>query len=146
MIGQDELKRRLRELAENSPREASVETERRMLEIFRAQQWRKRAWKYFAAVAASLVMGVASYVLWQGHQRGMEAATESSYVNPPGFFALPYAQSDVPLEHAVVVRVTVPPAQASAWGVPFAPGGRNRIDADLLIGQDGMARAVRFVP
>jgi para-nitrobenzyl esterase len=30
--------------------------------------------------------------------------------------------------------------------VPFDPGARSRISADLLIGQDGMARAVRFVP
>ena len=72
--------------------------------------------------------------------------TEGSYANPPGFFALPYAQSDVPLEHAVVVRVNMPPSEASALGMPFDPGARKEISADLLIGQDGMARAVRFVP
>ena len=146
MISQDELRQGLRELAQNCPQEASVETERRLLEIFRAHPWKRRAGKYFAAVAASLVIGVASYVLWQGHERRIAAAAESSYVNPPGFLALPYAQSDVPLEHAVVVRVSIPPAEASAWGVPFDPAGRSRINADLLIGQDGMARAVRFVP
>jgi hypothetical protein len=145
MIGQDELKQRLRELAEISPQSASIETERRLLEIFRARQWRKRAWKYTAAVAASLLIGGVSYALWQGHER-KTAVPESSYVSPPGFLVLPYAQSDVPLEHAVVVRVTIPPTEASAWGVPFDPGGRKRISADLLIGQDGMARAVRFVP
>jgi hypothetical protein len=145
MIGQDELKQRLRELAETSPQAASVETEQRLLQIFRAGQRRKRAWKYLAAMAASLVIGGASYALWQGHER-KTAAAESSYVSPPGFLALPYAQSDVPLEHAVVVRVTIPRSEASALGVPFDPAGRKRISADLLIGQDGMARAVRFVP
>jgi hypothetical protein len=145
MIGQDELKQRLRELAEAAPQAASVESEQRLREIFRARQRRRRAWKYLTAVAASLVIGGASYVLWQGHERKM-AATESSYVSPPGFLALPYAQSDVPLEHAVVVRVNMPPSEASALGVPFDPGARKRISADLLIGQDGMARAVRFVP
>jgi len=145
MIGQDELKQRLRELAEASPQAASVETERRLLDVFQARQRRRRAWKYLTAVAASLVIGGASYVLWQDHERKL-AATESSYAGTPGFLALPYAQSDVPLEHVVVVRVDMPPSEASALGVPFDPGARKRISADLLIGQDGMARAVRFVP
>jgi len=144
MIGQDELKQRLRELAEASPQGASVESEQRLLEIFRARQRRRRAWKYLVAVAASLVIGGASYVIWHAHER--RPAAESSYVNPPGFLALPYAQSDVPLEHAVVVRVNISPAEAGALGVPFDPGAHKKISADLLIGQDGMARAVRFVP
>jgi hypothetical protein len=145
MIGQDELRQRLRELAESSPQAASVESEQRLRQIFRTRQRRSRAWKYLTAVAASLVIGGASYVLWQEHEH-KRAMTESSYAGAPGFLALPYAQSDVPMEHAVVVRVTIPPAEASALGVPFDPAGRKRINADLLIGQDGMARAVRFVP
>jgi hypothetical protein len=145
MIGQDELRQRLRELAESSPQAASVESEQRLREIFRTRQRRSRAWKYLTAVAASLVIGGVSYVLWEAHEH-KTAVTESSYVSPPGFFALPYAESDVPMEHAVVVRVTIPPAEATAWGVPFDPRGRREISADLLIGQDGMARAVRFVP
>jgi len=145
MIGQDELKQRLRELAETSPQGASAESEQRLLGIFRARQRRRRAWKYLVAVAASLVIGGASYVIWHAQGR-MPAAAESSYVNPSGFLALPYAQSDVPLEHAVVVRVNISPAEAGALGVPFDPGAHRKISADLLIGQDGMARAVRFVP
>ena len=146
MIGSDELKQRLRELAEMSPSAAGVETERRLLETFRARQRRKRVWTYWAAAAASLVIGSLSYVLWQEHERKVTVMTESTYVSAPGFLPLPYAQSDVPLEHAVVVRVSIPRAEASAWGVPLDPGGRARVSADLLIGQDGMARAVRFVP
>jgi len=146
MIGSDELKQRLRELAEMSPHAASVATARRLLETFRARRRRKRVWTYWGAAAASLVIGSLSYVLWQEHERNVAVAAESSYVSAPGFLPLPYAQSDVPLEHAVVVRVSIPRAEASAWGVPLDPGGRARVSADLLIGQDGMARAVRFVP
>lgn len=145
MIGPDELKQRLRELAEVSARAASVESEQRVLEGFRAAQRRSRAWKFLTAVAASLAIGGISYALWQGYERRTPAA-ESSYLSVPGFLALPYAQSDVPMEHAVVVRVNMPPSEASALGVPFDPGARRTISADLLIGQDGMARAVRFVP
>jgi hypothetical protein len=146
MIGQDELKQRLRELAKASPQVASVESEQRLRESFRSHQRRRRAWKYLTGVAASLLIGGASYLISHVHGRGPAAATEGSYASPPGFLALPYAQSDVPLEHAVVVRVNMPPSEASALGVPFDPGARKRISADLLIGQDGMARAVRFVP
>jgi hypothetical protein len=145
MIGQDELTQRLRELAEISPQAARVESEQRVLEAFRACQRRRRSWKYLAAVA-SLVIAGASYVIWHGHGRSPVAVTENSYASPPGFLALPYSQSDVPLEHAVVVRVNIPPSEASAWGVAFVPGARQKISADLLIGQDGVARAVRFVP
>jgi hypothetical protein len=146
MIGPDELKQRLGELAESSPQEASPETQERLLEIFRVRARRKHAWKYCAAAAASLLIGSVSYLLWQGHERTVAESAASSYVGAPGFLALPYAQSDVPLEHAVVIRVTVPPAEASAWGVPVDLGRRTNVRADLLIGQDGMARAVRFVP
>jgi hypothetical protein len=145
MIGPEELKQRLNELAESSPREASLETQQRLLEIFHLRR-RKRAWTYWAAMAASVAIGGASYLLWHDHERKIAAKAESSYVGAPGFLALPYAQSDVPLEHAVVVRVTLAPAEASAWGVPVDPGRRTNVSADLLIGQDGMARAVRFVP
>ena len=65
MIGQDELKQRLRELAEASPQGASVESEQRLLEIFRARQRRRRAWKYLTAVAASLAIAGASYMISQ---------------------------------------------------------------------------------
>ena len=146
MIGPDELKQRLRELAESSPRAASPETQERLLKIFRGCARRKRAWKYWAAAAASLLIGGVSYLLWHGHERRVAESAVSSYVGAPGFLALPYAQSDVPLEHAVVIRVTLAPAEASAWGVPVDPGRRTSVRADLLIGQDGMARAVRFVP
>ena len=62
------------------------------------------------------------------------------------FIALPYAQSEVPLEQPVIVRVHIPVSELGVMGVPFAPAtGGERIKADLLVGQDGVARAVRLV-
>jgi hypothetical protein len=82
MIGQDELRQRLRELAEISPQAARVESELQMVEIFRTRQCRRRSWKYLAAVAASLVIAGASYVIWHRHGRSPVAVTESSYASP----------------------------------------------------------------
>jgi hypothetical protein len=65
-------------------------------------------------------------------------------VGDPQFVLLPYGQNDVPLEHPVIVRIQVPEAELSGFGVPLPalPKGVT-VEADLLIGQDGIARAVR---
>jgi hypothetical protein len=63
-----------------------------------------------------------------------------------GFIALPYAQSGVPLEEAVIVRVNLQPSEWGSLGVPGPlPHTNGKISADLLVGQDGVARAVRLV-
>jgi hypothetical protein len=62
------------------------------------------------------------------------------------FIALPYAQSEVPLEQPVIVRVQIPVSELSGMGMPFASvTARENVDADLLVGQDGVARGVRLV-
>jgi hypothetical protein len=59
---------------------------------------------------------------------------------------LPYAQSDVPMEQAVIVRIKISASELGAIGMPLSgvPRGGN-VSADLLVGQDGVARAVRLV-
>jgi hypothetical protein len=67
------------------------------------------------------------------------------------FVALPYSQSGVPLENPVIVHMTLGRSELGALGVSAAVvnareiGGTEKIHADLLVGQDGVARAVRFV-
>jgi hypothetical protein len=44
------------------------------------------------------------------------------------------------------VRVQVPVSQLSGMGIPFAHvAAEEKVNADLLVGQDGIARAVRVV-
>lgn len=62
-----------------------------------------------------------------------------------GFVALPYAQSEVPLEEAVIIRVDLTPSAWGALNVRPSPKTGGGIRADLLIGQDGVARAVRVI-
>ena len=151
---EDELRLRLRKLAEGSPQEAGGDTERRLLEAFRARRSspaQHQVAKYFAAIAASMLVGAALYLFSHAAPSRVPApkapAVDESTNNPTaGFVALPYAQSGVPLEQAVVVRVNIPSSRARSFGVPFKPGPSENVSADLLIGQDGVARAVRFVP
>ena len=104
----------------------------------RRKRW-QRWWISGAGLAACLLLAFG----WEGHLSQRAAASaETSYT---GFLALPYAQSDVPIEQAVVVRVSLRPADLEALGLPPALlVGRQRMPAELLIGQDGMARAVRL--
>jgi hypothetical protein len=128
----------LRRLAAAVPPEASPQVQRELSARFRARQRRKaRVWIYAAAVLALGLLLV----------RKHPAAPPSDYVyNAAGFIALPYSQSGVPIESAVVIRVQMRPSELSSMGVAVpAAASTARLKADILVGQDGVARAVRFV-
>jgi hypothetical protein len=138
----------LRRLAETLPRDADAATEQRVLAAFRARHRRpQRALLYLTGVAACLALAFA-WFLSHSPQRPSQPSLAVAGHNAAAagsFIALPYGQSDVPLEQAVIVRVKLQPSEWAAFGVPVAPARANTINADLLIGQDGMARAVRLV-
>jgi hypothetical protein len=62
------------------------------------------------------------------------------------FFAIPYAEPLRPEERADVFRIQMPRAGMAVFGLPVT-GGRldSRITADVLMGEDGVARAIRFI-
>ena len=120
-----------------------------------------RAW---LAAAAVLVLAVAA---WQAAGRwpspGEPAAgpepgpvnTASSPTAPPApaaggqvlqFVVLPTAVGLPALESGQIVRVELPAAELPAYGFILEPqpaGGA--VEADVLVGQDGQPRAIRFV-
>jgi hypothetical protein len=62
------------------------------------------------------------------------------------FVAVPYSMPIGPNERAELVRVNVSVAALEQWGLrvsAFDPG--QRVNADVVIGEDGLARAVRLV-
>jgi hypothetical protein len=62
------------------------------------------------------------------------------------FIAVPYAAPIGEYERTEVVRVNVPVTALAQWGLPVSSMGLSqRVDADVVIGEDGLARAVRFV-
>jgi hypothetical protein len=61
---------------------------------------------------------------------------------------LPLAYSTVPVTGGHIVRLEVPSASLGAFGVDLADTVSPRPDAvlaDIIVGEDGLARAVRFV-
>src|SRR6476660_9107528 len=67
-------------------------------------------------------------------------------VSPTGFVALPGSAGLPAFESGEIVRMEVPVASLPAYGIDISPGvGTRPLEADLLIGQDGFARAIRLV-
>ena len=129
----------LRRLASAQPREASPQIERNLVAAFRARQPRKVAvWIYAAAACVILALGLTFM---------KKPPTPVVYAyDAPGFIALPYSQSGVPLESVVVIRVQMRPSELSSMGVAVpAAASTAKLTADIMVGQDGVARAVRLV-
>jgi len=133
---------KMRQLASALPREASPQVKERVAAAFRARHPRKApVWFYAAAAVALLALGL-SFI----HKRQPASPPAAVVYNAPGFIALPYSQSGVPTESVVVIRVQVTPSQLSSMGVAVpAAASTARLQADVLVGQDGVARAVRLV-
>lgn len=72
------------------------------------------------------------------HRRGPEVALN--------FYRLPGADELPPLESATVVRVQLPMSSLRLIGLPVSEErATESIQADMLLGQDGLPRGVRFV-
>ena len=148
MKNEPELQKAFRRLAAALPREAGPATEERVLAAFRARSKSPKRARAFWAIAAAAALVLAWFAVQRFGRTSRPAAIAAGGDTSltAGFIALPYAQSDVPLEQAVIVRVNLQPWQWGALDLPVAPArAGDAISADLLVGQDGVARAVRFV-
>jgi len=88
--------------------------------------------------------------------REKPAAAERPVVAPPQeasvtiedaaeFVALDYGDTLADVESVHVVRVQLPPTALTALGWPMSEEADRPVNADLLVGHDGVARAIRFV-
>ena len=131
---------------------ASPAVRERLLEEVRTRRRSRRsaAIKMYA-MAAGLVIATALPV-WQLTTRpSLEPSPR--VVTSPGdaevvtaFYPLAYGA--VPVTHGNIVRVAVSPAAVAALGVETIGVSTSPTDvllADVVVGEDGLARAVRFV-
>jgi hypothetical protein len=105
---------------------------------------RRRAW---AAAAAGLVIVLAGAWLWPDDGRVP--------TDPP---AVAYSEREVTAEYALVVdpdveaatlsvmRVRLSGAVLAALGVPVQPDAAGMVEVELVVGEDGIARAIRGIP
>jgi hypothetical protein len=115
------------------------------------------------ALAAASVLAVATALVWQtrathtgtpahgsptraelaaGHAGGAVASIDAV----DAFYPLRY--SAIPIVNGRIVRIEVPRSAPAAFGldpIELANVRRGAVVADVLVGEDGLARAVRFV-
>jgi hypothetical protein len=86
------------------------------------------------AIAAATIIAIAL---------GGHSAPEPA---PNDFVAVPFVEPIGPNERSELVRVNLPVTALVKWGVPVAGlDPSQRVNADLVLGEDGLARAVRLI-
>ncbi len=80
-------------------------------------------------------------------QREARSSVAPSSETAAPFYSLVEEGQMAPLESGRIVRIEVPAATLVQLGVPLTEATLTQpMQADLLLGQDGLARAIRFVP
>jgi anti-sigma factor RsiW len=108
------------------------------------------------AAACAIVLALALTLVRAGHpvspvgapSRGTEVATvaDESQSDYEGFIPLPNAARLIDTEDVNVVRVEVPRSAMIALGLEVSPERASElVSADVMLGPDGLARAVRFL-
>jgi hypothetical protein len=162
---QGELLKALRALAANCPREAPARLEARLRTEFRKQKRRRALATWLPAFGIATAAGIALLVWIHGEKpsavpaaAAFRAPVANQTVAPSineeadaGFYPLPEAEALPAAESAMVVRVQLPVSSLELMGVPVGavPAGDDspdsNVQADLLLGQDGLARGIRLV-
>ncbi|HTS66992.1 MAG TPA: hypothetical protein VMH28_33435 [Candidatus Acidoferrales bacterium] len=95
------------------------------------------------AVAASVILTAAAVFLMP---KGPAPEPPAADVAAGAFVALPYSTVNLSAEGAVVLQVEVPRSAVALAGMPVNNGPADgRVKAEVLVGADGLARAIRFL-
>jgi hypothetical protein len=160
----------LRALAADGPREAPVCVEERLLGELRRRSHARRRNRWLGVATAAIAAGLLM-MLWVRTGPAVPAPRMApiavNIVQPPqtppkaaiqpaayergaevaiNFYPLPDAEELPPIESATIVRVQLPMSSLRLMGLPVSEDrAAEFIQADMLLGQDGLARGVRFV-
>ena len=154
-----ELLSDLRALADADRSQAPSGLQARLLVEFRRRAARKRRMAWLPAAGIGAVAAAILVFLWMPKavfpHRPDNPAISSTVIQPllltaeeteAGFYPLPEAEGLPPIENATVIRVQMPLASLQLMGVAVNETGvAEPIQADILLGQDGLARGVRLV-
>jgi hypothetical protein len=141
----------LQALSSDAPYQAPAYVEDRLLTEFRRRTRLRRARAWMSAVSVGAVAATIAVLLWIGplaprHAASPADATAMADETTAGFYPLPDAEGLPPVESAMVVRVQMPMASLELIGFPInLDRASDRVEAEVLLGQDGLARGVRLV-
>jgi hypothetical protein len=154
---EQELLNCLRSLASDSPQEAPRYVENRLLTEFRRRsQARRRNIQWTIGGTAAIAAAVA-VILWMqpsasrnspllAQADSVETVSQAIDPNQEEFYPLPDSEALPPVEYATVVRVQMQMSSLRLIGFPINEDrAAEGIEADVLLGEDGLARGVRLV-
>ena len=122
--------------------------EQALLDAFDAH-WdgRRRAPRRWTWTAAAAMAAVTVTLGWFGVHRAPRTVSEmpDRAVDVTGFVPWPGTQALPPLESGELVRIGLPVSALPALGLAPPASAVAVVQADIVVGQDGFARAVRLV-
>ncbi len=131
--------------------EAPPHVEQSVLAAFRRTQAHRREiaasrW-LVAAAAVALITSMALALLKPAPlpRAAASAGRNALQQDLRGFVPVPYTVAIDEMDRAYVIRVEIPRFALASLGMPLASTGTEIVQADLLLAEDGMARAVRLV-
>jgi hypothetical protein len=149
-----ELMEGLRALAADGPREAPGRIEERLKLEFRRQYRHRKLMTWVPAFSVAAAAGIAllSWIRSETPKPAPAQAAVAVHAVAPvaeeeadGFYPLPEAEALPAVETAMVVRVQLPVSSLRLMGVPLDEERADTdVQAELLLGQDGLARGVRL--
>ena len=124
------------------------ERERALLAAFDAhwaQPHRRRAhWSLGTAAALAAAIVGLNWIVLSNTPR-VEPVPADPAFDMTGFVPWPGAEAWPRFESGTLVRVDLPVSALIALGLPVPPSTASVMQADIVVGQDGFARAVRLV-
>ena len=116
-------------------------------------------WVWAAATAASVAIAAALNFIVATNLRDRDSAAQSfepqsqgssvasvAADDAAGFVPWPGAATLPAFESGALMRIDLPVAELPALGFAPPSGSGSVVQADVIVGQDGMARAIRLVP
>lgn len=101
-----------------------------------------RAWWTLAAAAVVAI----AFLLMPARAPKREPLITESNGYATEFIPLRFGRAAEPNEMLQVIRIRLPARELTRLGVPLPPDlARSTVKADVLLGEDGVAKAIRFV-
>jgi hypothetical protein len=149
-LDERELLEGLHALASDGPRQAPVEVEARVLAEFRHRCRLRRARVWISGASVGAIAAAIAVLVWIGPVASKPVVIPQDQAvlaeeTATGFYPLPDADSLPPVESAIVVRLQLPMASLELIGFPINQDRADPVEAEVLLGQDGLARGVRLV-
>jgi len=173
-MNEQELLKNLRALGKEESAGAPPRVEEFLMAAFR-HRVRRRRWAFWSSAGAGLIAaGLTVFALMSGRSAKVvppaqtaavvetddaSAIAGASDASAPmasdavvrtdevsaSFYPLPEAEGLPPADDVMVVRVQLTAGSLELMGLPLNETGSDPVQADLLLGQDGLARGVRIV-